>query len=102
MKKIIINTIVISLLSISAIFADNNTTSNSNQQSTISNQRNTTTAVVTIYDMNGKVVYAENFKIENQNDSTIKLNPDHKLTKGTYVVIVEVDGQRMTQKLIVE
>ena len=102
MKKIILSVIIISLLSITTIFADNNTNTNSIQQSSISTQQNSNTAVVTINDMNGKLVYTQTFILDNQNDSNIKLNPDHKLSKGTYVVTLIVDGERMTQKLIVE
>jgi hypothetical protein len=103
MKKIIINTIIISLLSVTAIFADNNTASNNNNNTTVTAvSNNSTTAVVTINDMNGKVVYTQTFTLDNQNDSNIKLNPDHKLTRGMYVVTVVADGQKMTQKLVVE
>jgi hypothetical protein len=105
MKKIIINTIIISLLSITAIFADNNTASNNNVNNSTNNYQLTTNnqiAVVTINDMNGKVVYTQTFTIDNKNESNIKLNPDHKLTRGMYVVTVVADGQKMTQKLIVE
>ena len=58
MKKIIINTIIISLLAVTSIFADNHTTSNTNNnnQTTISQSVNQT-AVVTITDLNGKTVY---------------------------------------------
>ena len=100
MKKIIINTIIIGLLSVLAF--NNQLSANNGQKSTISNQQSANTAVVTINDMNGKVVYAENFTMDNQNDKNIKLNPDHKLSKGIYVVTVVVDGKKMTQKLIVE
>ena len=97
MKKIIINSIIISLLSISAIFADNNNNSNNTNQST-----NTEKAVVTITDMNGKTVDVENFNLNNQNESNIKLNPSSKLSKGTYVVTLTINNQKMTQKLIVK
>ena len=99
MKKLIISTIIISLLSITSIFA-NNSSNNQTQSSNITTQQST--AVVTINDMNGKVVYAQTFTLDNQNDSNIKLNPDHKLSKGTYVVTLVVDGQKMNRKLIVE
>ena len=103
MKKIIINTIIISLLSISAIFADNNNISSSNKQSAISNQQSVgSIAVVTINDMNGKLVYTETFTVDTKNVSNIKLNPDQKLTKGMYIVTVVVDGQKMNHKLIVQ
>ena len=102
MKKIIINTILISLLAVTSIFADNNTTNNSNQQSAISSQQTTSqTALVTITDLNGKTVYSETFTVDTENGSNVKLNPSSKLPKGMYIVTVTVGNEKMTDKLVV-
>jgi hypothetical protein len=104
MKKIIINTIIISLLSITTIFADNtskNTTNNNNTVS-VASVNNSNTAVVTITDLNGKTVYTATFTVNADNDSNIKVAPSSKLAKGTYVVTIILGGQKMTQKLVVE
>ena len=104
MKKIIINTIIISLLAVTSIFADNNTSNNnSNQHSAISTQQTTSqTALVIITDLNGKTVYSETFTVDTENGSNIKLNPSSKLPKGMYIVTVTVGNEKMTDKLIVK
>ena len=99
MKKIIINTIIISLFAVTSIFAGNNT-SKQTQVSSIKTQE--TTAVVMINDMNGKLVYSETFTVDTENGSNIKLNPSGKLPKGMYVVTVTVGNEKMTDKLIVK
>ena len=103
MKKIIINTIIISLLAVTSIFADNHSTSNTNNnnQTTIS-QSASQTAVVTITDLNGKTVYSETFTVDTENGSNVKLNPSSKLPKGMYIVTVTVGNEKMTDKLIVK
>jgi hypothetical protein len=104
MKKII-TIIAIALLTAGTTFAgnDNTTTTTNNKKETVatSNNNTTTTYTVTISDMNGKVVYTEDFTSNNDNVD-IKLNVTNKLAKGTYVVTVVVDGEKMTQKLVVE
>lgn len=100
MKKII-TIIAIVLLTAGTSFAGNNTTSNNNSQThQITNSQ--TTVVVTISDMTGKTVYTETYTTENTDNVNIKLNPSNKLTKGMYVVTVTIEGQKMTQKLVVE
>ena len=104
MKKIIINTILISLLAVTSIFADNTTSNNSNNnnQTSIAAQNTSSTAVVTITDLNGKTVYNETFTVDTENGSNIKLNPSSKLPKGMYIVTVTVGNEKMTDKLIVK
>jgi methionine-rich copper-binding protein CopC len=105
MKKIIINTIIISLLAVSSVFAQNNTTTsnaNNSKQTEISKQQTETTAVVTISNINGQTVYSETFTVDTENGSNIKLNPTSKLTKGMYIVTVVMGSEKMTQKLVVE
>jgi hypothetical protein len=98
MKKIIINTIIISLLAVTSVFSQNNTTTSVSNNS----KQTETTAVVTISNMNGQVVYSETFTVDTENGSNVKLNPTSKLTKGMYLVTVVMDNEKMTQKLIVE
>ena len=103
MKKIIINTIIISFFAVTSIFAANNTTNNSNQQSAISSQQTASqSALVTITDLNGKTVYSETFTVDTENGSNIKLNPSSKLPKGMYIVTITVGNEKMTDKLVVK
>ena len=100
MKKLILSTIIISLLSITSILAGNNTTNNQTQVSSIKTELNT--VVVTITDMNGKIVYSETFTVDTENGANIKLNPSSKLAKGIYIVTVVTGNEKMTDKLIVK
>ena len=103
MKKLILSTIIISLLSITSILADNNTTSTNTNKETVTATANTSnTVVVTITDMNGKTVYSETFTVDTENGANIKLNPSSKLAKGMYIVTVVTGNEKMTDKLIVK
>ena len=103
MNKIIINTIIISLLAITSVFAGNNNSNNTNNNNQTSiSQSAAQTAVVTISDLNGKTVYSETFTVDTENGSNVKLNPSSKLPKGMYIVTVTVGNEKMTDKLIVK
>jgi hypothetical protein len=105
MKKLILSTIIISLLSITSILADNNTTSttnNTNKETVTATANTSNTVVVTITDMSGKTVYTETFTLDTENGANIKLNPSSKLAKGMYVVTVVTGNEKMTDKLIVK
>ena len=103
MKKLILSTIIISLLSITSILAGNNTTSTKVNQTTNNEQLSTNNqVVVTITDMNGKTVYSETFTVDTENGANIKLNPSSKLAKGMYIVTVVTGNEKMTDKLIVK
>jgi hypothetical protein len=105
MKKII-TIIAITLLTSGTIFADNNntvsTSSNNNKETVATVNNNSNVITVTINDMNGKVVYTETFTSNDENSVDFKLNVTNKLAKGIYVVTVVFDGEKMTQKLVVE
>ncbi len=104
--KNIITIIAIALLTSGTIFAGNDntaSTSSNNNKETVATLNNTSNVVtVTINDMNGKVVYTETFTTNDENSADLKLNVTNKLAKGIYVVTVVVEGQKMTQKLVVE
>ena len=107
MKKLILSTIIISLLSITSILADNNTTSTNTNKETVTATATATantsnTVVVTITDMTGKTVYSETFTVDTENGANIKLNPSSKLAKGMYIVTVVTGNEKMTDKLIVK
>ena len=104
MKKLILSTIIISLLSITSILAGNNTTSttNTNKETVTATANTSNTVVVTITDMNGKTVYSETFTVDTENGANIKLNPSSKLAKGMYIVTVVTGNEKMTDKLIVK
>ncbi len=105
MKKII-TVLAIALLTAGTIFAGNNntasTSSNNNKETLATVSNNSNVVTVTINDMNGKVVYSETFTTNDENSADLKLNVTNKLAKGIYVVTVIIEGQKMTQKLVVE
>ena len=102
MKNLII-IIAAVILSATSVSASNNTTSNNNNKEIVSASNTSSNAiVVTINDMNGKVVFTQTFSSNDENGVDLKLNVTNKLPKGTYVVTVVADGQKMTQKLVVE
>lgn len=57
---------------------------------------------VAISDLSGKTVYTGAFTVNAGNDSNLKLHPEHKLSKGMYVVTLVINGQEMSKKLVVE
>jgi hypothetical protein len=57
---------------------------------------------VTIIDLSGKTVYSAQFPVSSFLFVNIKLHPERKLIKGMYVVTLEMNGQKMTKKLVVE
>ena len=102
MKNIII-IIAAVILSATSVSASNNTTSNNNNKEIVSASNTSSNAiVVTINDMNGKVVFTQTFTSTDENGADLKLIVTNTLPKGIYVVTVIADGQKMTQKLVVE
>ena len=103
MKKIV-TVIAIAILTVGTIFASNNNTASvnkTNNTEVTATANTTSTIVITICDMNGKVVYTESIS-NDDNNQNIKLNINNKLAKGTYIVTLVVDNNKMSQKLVVE
>ncbi len=57
---------------------------------------------VEVNDINGMTVHAEKFTANDNNSPEIKLNINSKLPRGMYMVSVDVEGEKMIQKLVVE
>ena len=103
MKNTIITIAIILLTAVTTFASNNNNTSNNNNKGTVvATTNNTVNVAISINDMNGKTVYSDNYTTNNDSNVNIKLNPTTKLAKGMYVVTVVIEGQKMTQKLVVE
>jgi hypothetical protein len=102
MKNIVI--IIAAVILSVTVNAQTTTSSSNNNNKEIVASSNTSSNVITVVinDMNGKVVFTQTFSSNDENGVDLKLNVTNKLAKGTYVVTVIADGQKMTQKLVVE